>query len=488
MKNKKITFWELVMLNISALYGNSLDCQIHIGCVFGTGCDSDVGNIDVPVLRTAGTDVCGNGSILSARWRAGLLGEGGLRNQIRIPGVLDALDGLDFLVCILPHLLFGKCHLHGGTSGAGQQQIVGVGDVHRHHLDPVHRQHEGYGIRKVFHQRGISGIHGADGMPDCTELCGNRFLEEGAECFRIHRCDADAEAEHELPGSDFPALCLHTGAQLAANFISEMENPQKNYPRAICTRSGDYRVLYAIGSIAMTMLPTSEIQSSTGTLDALLRACELLGIPTLFVQVIALGIALSVLGALVLYIAQPTKMLFGFVEPGVFSERITKVNEHGIPTKAIVFQATLISVLLIGVSYLPGVEAIYNMLVTMTALTTLFPYVFLFLAYGKIKREKEDLDGLYVMTKNKKLASTVTYAVTALCVFAIICSALPIMGSTQENIIYEAELIGGSILIIVSGLLIWKKSGLENKVIPVRDVKQTVPESEPKPQGKSNYF
>ena len=65
------------------------------------------------------------------------------------------------------------------------------------------------------------------------------------------------------------------------------------------------------------------------------------------------------------------------------------MNEHGIPTKAIVFQATLISVLLIGVSYLPGVEAIYNMLVTMTALTTLFPYVFLFLAYGKIKREKK---------------------------------------------------------------------------------------------------
>ena len=58
------------------------------------------------------------------------------------------------------------------------------------------------------------------------------------------------------------------------------------------------------------------------------------------------------------------------------------------------------------------------------------------------------------------------------------------MGSTKENIIYEAELIGGSILIIVSGLLIWKKSGLENKVIPVRDVKQTVPESEPETSGE----
>ena len=271
----------------------------------------------------------------------------------------------------------------------------------------------------------------------------------------------------------------YTGAQLAANFISEMENPQKNYPKAIITAAAIIGVLYVIGSTALTMLlPTSKIQSSTGVLDALTRACELLGVPMVFVQVVAFGIALSVLGALVLYIAQPTKMLFGFVEPGVFSERITKVNEHGIPTKAIVFQATLISVLLIGVSYLPGVEAIYNMLVTMTALTTLFPYVFLFLAYGKIKREKEDLDGLYVMTKNKKLAAVVTYSVFALCVFAIICAALPIMGNTHDNIIYEAEMIGGSVLIVASGLLIWKRSGLKNKVIPVKDVTQSVPESE----------
>ena len=271
----------------------------------------------------------------------------------------------------------------------------------------------------------------------------------------------------------------YTGAQLAANFISEMENPQKNYPKAIITAAAIIGVLYVIGSTALTMLlPTSKIQSSTGVLDALTRACDLLGVPMVFVQVVAFGIALSVLGALVLYIAQPTKMLFGFVEPGVFSERITKVNEHGIPTKAIVFQATLISVLLIGVSYLPGVEAIYNMLVTMTALTTLFPYVFLFLAYGKIKREKEDLDGLYVMTKNKKLAAVVTYSVFALCVFAIICAALPIMGNTHDNIIYEAEMIGGSVLIVASGLLIWKRSGLKNKVIPVKDVTQSVPESE----------
>lgn len=39
-------------------------------------------------------------------------------------------------------------------------------------------------------------------------------------------------------------------------------------------------------------------------------------------------------------------------------------------------------------------------------------------------------------------------------------------------------MIGGSVLIVASGLLIWKRSGLKNKVIPVKDVKQSVPESE----------
>ena len=272
-------------------------------------------------------------------------------------------------------------------------------------------------------------------------------------------------------------MFAYTGAQLAANFITEMDKPQKNYPRAICTAAAIIGVLYAIGSIAMTMLlPTSEIAAATGTLDALSKACTLLGIPQGFVQVIAFGIALSVLGALVLYIAQPTKMLFGFVEPGVFPESVTKTNEHGIPEKAIIFQAILISVLLAGVSYLPGVDAIYNVLVTMTALTSLFPYVLLFLAYGKIKKEKEDLPGLYVMTKNKGLAVTITYAVTALCIFAIICSALPVMGNTHDNIIYEIEMIGGGLLIIISGLWIWKRSGLPNKVTPVKDIKQRIEE------------
>ena len=262
----------------------------------------------------------------------------------------------------------------------------------------------------------------------------------------------------------------YTGAELTANFISDMENPKKDYPRAIFVAACTICVLYVIGSICITMLmPTSEIFAYTGTLEALTVACNLLGVPLIFVQVVALGIALSIFGAIVLYIAQPTKMLFGQAEEGIFPEKLTKNNEYGIPDKAIIAQAVLVTILLAGVALFPAVETIYNVLVTMTALTSLFPYVLLFLAYAKIKKEKKDNLDVYQLTTNKSLGIGIAYWELAICTVAIVCSALPVMGTVRDNIIYETEMIGGGLLVILSGLWLWKRSGLKNKVIPIKD-------------------
>lgn len=261
----------------------------------------------------------------------------------------------------------------------------------------------------------------------------------------------------------------YTGAEFTANFASEMENPQRDYPRAIMIAAGTICVLYVCGSVCMTMLmPTSEIFAYTGTLDALVVACDLLGVPQFFVQIVAFGITLSIFGAVVLYIAQPTKMLFGYAEKGIFSDKITETNKHGIPEKAILFQAVLVTILLAGVALFPAVETIYNVLVTMTALTSLFPYVLLFMAYIKIKKEKEDKPDLYQMTKSKKFGCFLGCMELVVCVVAIFCSALPVMTTVRDNIIYEVELVGGSLLVIFSGLWLWKRSGLKNKTFVIK--------------------
>ena len=125
------------------------------------------------------------------------------------------------------------------------------------------------------------------------------------------------------------------------------------------------------------------------------------------------------------------------------------------------------ALLLAGVAVFPAVETIYNVLITMTALTSLFPYVLLFAAYIKIKRKKVDKPGLYQMTKNKKWGCFLGYMELVICVIAIVCSALPVMTTFKENVVYEVEMIGGGLLVIVSGLWLWKRSGLKNKTFEI---------------------
>ena len=248
----------------------------------------------------------------------------------------------------------------------------------------------------------------------------------------------------------------YTGGEVVANFVTEIENPRKNYPKAIFLSAILVGAIYVIGSIAITsLMPTSQIKASTGILDAIQAGAAQVGIGPWLVRVIAFGISISILGATVIYIASPIKMLFGSVPEGMFSSKITKTNEVGIPRNAVYLQTLIVSVLLVVTSLFPGVDAIYNILVTMTALTALFPYVILILAYIKIKKDDMIKDPVYVFCDNKHTCINLARIVLFLCVSGIVFTCAPIMETFQMNLIYEAEMIGGGILVTISGLLIW---------------------------------
>lgn len=66
------------------------------------------------------------------------------------------------------------------------------------------------------------------------------------------------------------------------------------------------------------------------------------------------------------------------------------------------------------------------------------------------------------MTQNKKLGIGLAWMELCICVIAILMSAFPVMGTLKDNIIYEIEMIGGGAIVVLSGLYIWKRSGLPN--------------------------
>ncbi|WP_123054253.1 amino acid permease [Clostridium sp. JN-1] len=264
----------------------------------------------------------------------------------------------------------------------------------------------------------------------------------------------------KLNASSFAAISsvmfALAGAETTANFVTEIDNPKKNFPKSIIIAAVMVAGLYVLGSIAITLiLPTDKITASQGILVALSKVASDLGIGTWFIRLVALGISLSIFGAIILYIASPIKMLFGSVNKGIFSESFTKLNEHNIPTRAVYLQAVIVTVILVATALLPSVDAIYNVLVTMTALTALFPYVLLFSSYIKLRKSRPNENRPYEISKKNKTAIRISYMVLTVVIIGIVLSAAPVMDTLKGNIIYEVEMIGGGLIVIFSGIAIW---------------------------------
>ncbi len=266
----------------------------------------------------------------------------------------------------------------------------------------------------------------------------------------------------ELNANSFVAISAivfgFTGAETLANFITQIEKPEKNFPKAVFISAIIVASLYVLGSIAITtLMGPNEITASKGILDSLTVACEALGIPGAVIQIIATGIAISVLGGIILYIVSPIKMLFGSVNEGIFPKKLTKINEYNVPANAVMFQSALVSLILIATTLMPNVDTIYNILVTMTALTSLFPYVLLFLAYIKLRKENKSIEKSYTMTKNHFLAVNIGRFLLVVTVTCVLLTATPVMSTLKDNIIYEIQMIGGGVLVIISGLMMWRR-------------------------------
>ena len=246
------------------------------------------------------------------------------------------------------------------------------------------------------------------------------------------------------------------GSELTANFVTEMENPKRDFPRAIFIAAAVVAGIYMLGSIAITMiLPSDQITASQGILVSLATISAYFGMGTWFIQVVALGITFSMLGAIILYIASPIKMLFGSVKAGIFPESLTRTNSHNIPERAVYLQAVLVTVIILALQFIPSVDAIYNVLVTMTALTALFPYVLLFMSYIRLRKTRPNEDRPFEMSNNNGTAVTVASMVLGVTILGIICSAAPVMPTFEDNLIYEAEMIFGAVVVIGVGLGLW---------------------------------
>ncbi|MTI71669.1 MAG: amino acid permease [Firmicutes bacterium] len=152
-------------------------------------------------------------------------------------------------------------------------------------------------------------------------------------------------------------------------------------------------------------------------------------------------------------------MLFASVKNGVFPDFLTKSNKHNVPQNGLIVQAIDVSIVMLLMVLMPSVNAIYSILVTMTAITSLLPYLLLFTTFLSLKKNRPNDKRPFKATRNSKVAKSIAI-VGLLCYF--LGMGLSLIPSDEyktlmQKVIYEVEIIGDGFFISWLGFVIWNR-------------------------------
>ena len=254
-----------------------------------------------------------------------------------------------------------------------------------------------------------------------------------------------------------------SGVELIPAFAKSIEKPEKNLVRAIIIGGIVLVVLYIFGTIAVNLiLSPAELNDTTGLIAAISALTNKLHWSIWVAKFLILSFIMVEFGSLNLWLIAPTIMFFHCSEPGILPKWLQRINRNYIPANALVFQGIMVTVIALLTQYMPTVNAMYLILVLMATILYFLTYIILVIAYLRI-RKKNILTKTILSDTQAKIAASLVFASVALGIFL---SFVPTsdLTTSRQIVIYELELIGGPVVFIIIGAMIYAHRRILNKI------------------------
>lgn len=231
------------------------------------------------------------------------------------------------------------------------------------------------------------------------------------------------------------------GLEMAATHAAEMRNPQRDYPRSLLVSAAIILATIVLGSLAIAIVvPAEQLSLATGIMQAFEVFLNAYHLPHL-VPFIALFIILGGLSGMSAWMIGPTKGLLVASQDGNLPAYFNKTNSKGAPTRILIAQALLVSVLSLFFIWMPTVNSSYWILSVITAQLALLVYIALFAAAIKLHYHKPHVERSFrIPGKTVGIWTVCGLGITS-CVGVIFCGFLPPSQIPFQNVyVYEAIL------------------------------------------------
>lgn len=189
---------------------------------------------------------------------------------------------------------------------------------------------------------------------------------------------------------------FYAGMEMSAVHIKDIDNPQKNYPRAIFIAAAITVALFVLGTLALGfIIPQAQINLTQSLLVGYNDLFAFFGAPWLG-QVMAFFLAIGVFAGVSTWIAGPSKGLLSVGKAGYLPLWLQKTNRYGIQVNILLVQATIVTVLSVMFVLLPSVQSAYQILSALTVALYLVVYILMFSAFIKLRISKPNVKRSFV--------------------------------------------------------------------------------------------
>lgn len=175
------------------------------------------------------------------------------------------------------------------------------------------------------------------------------------------------------------------GMEIACVHASDVKTPQRAYPRAMLLASLIIVVTLLWGALTIAMVvPNQQISLVAGIMQAFhefFKAYHL----TLILPVVAAMLVIGGLGGVNNWIIAPTRGLLLAAKDGSIPQHFSQQNRWQAPSRLLIYQAVIVSVIALIFLLMPSVNGSYWLLTALSAQLYMIMYVIMFAAAIRLR-------------------------------------------------------------------------------------------------------
>ena len=244
---------------------------------------------------------------------------------------------------------------------------------------------------------------------------------------------------------------FYAGMEMMGVHVMDVNNPSKNYPKAIIIGSLATVCIFVLGTFALGfIIPAKDIN---------LTQSLLIGFDNYFRHfhiswagpVIAVALMFGVLASVLTWVSGPSKGIFSVGKAGYLPPFFQKTNSQGVQSNILLVQGGIVTLLALLFVVMPSVQSFYQILSQLTILLYLIMYMLMFAAAIRLRYKMKDTPRPFRLGKGNVLMWIIGCVGFCGSLLAFVLSFIPPgqIATGSSTVWYSVLIIGCLVMVVI---------------------------------------